>query len=75
MEDEIFASVYVSKLAKNARKNVKDLYQVDLMTTEQYAEYLKKNSDYKGKYILCIREKLSVKIKARLSTGFYFYRQ
>jgi len=50
-----FASVHVSKLAKNARKNVKYLYQVDLMTTENYAEYLKENSDNKGKYMLFTR--------------------
>lgn len=50
-----FASVHVSKLAKNARKNVKYLYQVDLMTTENYAEYLKENSNNKGKYMLFTR--------------------
>jgi len=58
-----FASVYVSKLAKNARKNVKYLYQVDLMTTEKYAEYVKENSDYKGKYMLFTREKFGVRNK------------
>jgi len=51
-----FAMVFVSKLAKNAINYGKHYYQVDLMTTEYYANYLKKH-ELTSKYWIMVRKK------------------
>lgn len=54
-----FAQAFVSGLSKNARKNVKYLVQVNLMTKEYYQKYrdetFDKRKNEKDKYIMAIR--------------------
>jgi hypothetical protein len=55
-ENSDFAMVFVSKLAKNAINYGKHYYQVDLMTTEYYANYLKQH-ELTSKYWIMVRKK------------------
>jgi beta-lactamase regulating signal transducer with metallopeptidase domain len=47
-----FGSLFVSKLAKNAKNYGKHYYQVDLMTNDYYAAYYKKAVENQNKYIM-----------------------